>query len=42
MGIREILGLVYQVYEEVFVEDGIEYEGTVKMIRMWTHYEGVR
>lgn len=34
--------LVYQVYEEVFVEDGIEYEGTVKMIRMWTHYEGVR
>lgn len=34
--------LVYQVYEEVFVEDGIEYEGTVKIIRMWTHYEGVR
>ena len=34
--------LVYQVYEEVFVEDGIEYEGTLKIIRMWTHYEGVR
>ena len=34
--------LVYQVYEETFVEDEIEYEGTVKIIRMWTHYEGVR
>ena len=34
--------LVYQVYEEVFVEAGTEYEGIVKIIRMWTHYEGVR
>ena len=34
--------LVYQVYEESFVEDGTKYEGTVKIIRMWTHYEGVR
>ena len=34
--------LVYQVYEESFVEDGTEYEGIVKIIRMWTHYEGVR
>ena len=34
--------LVYQVYEEAFVEDGTEFEGTVKIIRMWTHYEGVR
>ena len=34
--------LVYQVYEDLFVESGIEYEGTVKMIRMWTHYEGIR
>ena len=34
--------LVYQVYEDLFVEDGIEYEGTVKIIRMWTHYEGIR
>ena len=33
---------VYQVYEESFVEDGTKYEGTVKIIRMWTHYEGVR
>ena len=34
--------LVYQVCEEAFVEDEIEYEGTVKIIRMWTHYEGIR
>ena len=34
--------LVYQVYEDSFVESGIEYEGTVKIIRMWTHYEGIR
>ena len=33
--------LVYQVYSEpVEDEDGI-YEGTVKIIRMWTHYDGV-
>ena len=34
--------LVYQVYSETFTEDGIEYEGIVKIIRMWTHYDGVR
>lgn len=34
--------LVYQVYEETFSEDGIEYEGTIKIIRMWTHYDNVR
>ena len=34
--------LVYQVYEEVVVEDGIKYEGIIKIIRMWTHYEGIR
>ncbi|MDD6072185.1 MAG: Txe/YoeB family addiction module toxin [Clostridiales bacterium] len=34
--------LVYQVYEEPFTEDGIEYEGTIKIIRMWTHYDNVR
>ena len=34
--------LVYQVYEESFMEDGKEYEGTVKIIRMWTHYDGIR
>lgn len=30
---------VYQVYDEKTEENGIEYEGTVKIVRMWTHYE---
>lgn len=34
--------LVYQVYAEPVVVDGVEYEGTVKVIRMWTHYDGLR
>ena len=34
--------IVYQVYEEPFTEDGIGYEGTIKIIRMWTHYDNVR
>ena len=34
--------LVYQVYTEPVEVDGIAYEGTVKIIRMWTHYEKVR
>ena len=34
--------LVYQVYNEPIDIDGIHYEGTIKIIRMWTHYEGVR
>jgi toxin YoeB len=34
--------LVYQVYTEPVEIDGIAYEGTVKIIRMWTHYEKVR
>lgn len=33
--------LVYQVYEDTFVENEIEYDGTVKIIRAWTHYEGI-
>lgn len=33
--------LVYQVYEEPFAENNIEYKGTVKIIRMWTHYDGM-
>ena len=33
--------LVYQVYNEpVFVGD-VEYQGTVKIIRIWTHYDKV-
>lgn len=31
--------LVYQVCPETI--DGMEYEGTVKIIRMWTHYSGM-
>lgn len=34
--------LVYQVYDEPVELDGTGYEGTVKIIRMWTHYDGVR
>lgn len=34
--------LVYKVYEEKFTENDTEYDGTVKIIRAWTHYEGVR
>ncbi len=33
--------LVYQVYETPFVEKGIQYDGVVKIIRMWTHYDKV-
>lgn len=31
--------LVYEVYEEPFIEDGNNYQVIVKIIRMWTHYE---
>ncbi len=34
--------LVYQVYDNPVEVDGVTYEGTVKIIRMWTHYDGVR
>ena len=34
--------LVYQVYSEPIDIDGIHYQGTVKIIRMWTHYDGMR
>ena len=33
---------VYQVYVGKIVEDNIEYEGTVKIIRMWSYYENLR
>ena len=33
---------VYQVYVGKMVEDNIEYEGTVKIIRMWSHYENLK
>lgn len=31
--------LVYQVYNEPVMYKDVEYQGTVKIIRMWTHYE---
>ena len=34
--------LVYQVYNESVIIDGIEYEGTIKIVRMWSHYDTVR
>ncbi|MBD5460789.1 MAG: Txe/YoeB family addiction module toxin [Lachnospiraceae bacterium] len=34
--------LVYQVYNEPIVIDEVEYEGTIKVVRMWTHYDAVR
>lgn len=34
--------LVYQVYGEKIQVDDVEYEGTIKIIRMWTHYEVVK
>ena len=31
--------IVFQVMEEPNIHEDIEYEGYVKIIRMWTHYE---
>lgn len=33
--------LVYQVYAEPITVDGGKYQGTIKIIRMWTHYDGL-
>ena len=33
--------LVYQVYDEPIVIDGVEYQGTIKIVRMWTHYDKI-
>lgn len=33
--------LVYQVYELPVVENDVKYQGTIKIIRMWTHYDNV-
>lgn len=30
---------VYQVMQREYEKDGIMYEGTVKVVRMWSHYE---
>lgn len=34
--------LVYQVYSEMITIDNVEYQGTIKIVRMWTHYEKLR
>ena len=34
--------LVYQVYGESVSVNDRNYEGTVKIVRMWTHYDGLR
>lgn len=34
--------LVYQVYNEPVVIGSVKYEGTIKVVRMWSHYDAVR
>lgn len=34
--------LVYQVYSDKLQSGDSEIEGTIKIVRMWTHYEGMR
>ena len=34
--------LVYQVYHEPVVIGSDGYEGTIKIVRMWSHYDAVR
>lgn len=34
--------LVYQVYDEAVVINEVEYEGTIKIVCMWSHYDAVR
>ena len=34
--------LVYQVYADPIIVEGVQYQGTVKVIRMWTHYSGLK
>lgn len=34
--------LVYEIVEQSHVHDGIEYDGVVKILSMWTHYENIR
>jgi toxin YoeB len=33
--------LVYLVCQEPFTSNGAHYEGRVKVLRMWTHYDGI-
>lgn len=34
--------LVYQVYEEPVVIGDVKYEGTVRIVRMWTRYDRMK
>ena len=34
--------LVYEVFDEEVIVDDIKYEGTIKIIRMWTHYSNMK
>ena len=34
--------LVYEVYAQETYEDDVGYEGIVKVVRMWTYYDGMR
>ena len=34
--------IVYEIIEKTITEKDIEYEGIVKVIRMWTHYDKVK
>ena len=34
--------LVYQAYNAPVTIDEIDYEGTIKVVRMWSHYDSVR
>ena len=34
--------LVYEIFNEEVTVNDIKYEGTVKIIRMWTHYDKVK
>ncbi len=33
--------LVYQVYARKFTENDVVYDGIIKIVRMWTHYEKI-
>jgi len=33
--------IVYQVFQEAVTIDSVVYNGTVKIIRMWTHYDNL-
>lgn len=34
--------LVYEIFNEEITVDNVKYEGTIKIIRMWTNYEKVK